>query len=277
MKRWLALFMAGALSVFACYEVDRMVHPVQSVSAQQYQFTAPDCKFGFTFAVVGGVITPQTNLGGTRIPSSQDASTLAGYDNRFQNCTSWTLMYQSQGVGALSIELDQAPDSAGIPGSWVAWTNPAAGVVFPMTILTTSQASAFTYQPWVSVILNSATGTGTVSGQVIGWRPQSGQDASALGNSVTLAGFNYRHISAATNTQIKATGAFLHTINLNSGTTGTATVVDTSAANCSGGTTIAVIALSATVVGNSLTFDVATTNGLCVTTSAASDITVSSR
>lgn len=246
------------------------------LAAQQAQFTAPDCQFGFTYNVVGGVITSTTSLSNNRLPLSQGGGNVVGYDNRGQSCTSWTITYQTQGVTTPTLELDAAPIAAGdIPGSWVSWPSPAPGTVFPITTTGTNQASAFGYNPWVSVNLNSAGGTGTVYGRAYGWRPQAGSDVTAPGNSVVVAGFTYRRISTATNTQIKATAGTLHTVTINGGTTGTVTIVDTTAANCSGGTTLALVAAVTTPL--TLTYDAATLNGLCVTTAAATDLTVTFR
>lgn len=153
--------------------------------AQQSQFTAPDCEFGFTYLVTGGSIAAQpAPLGGTRTPAAPVIPIVAGYDNRFKGCITWTVTYQTEGVGAVSLELDGAPTAAGIPGSWVTWPAPAPGTVFPVTTLSQGQATAYQFQPWVSIILNSATGTGTVYGRVVGWRPQAGQDSTAIGLSV---------------------------------------------------------------------------------------------
>lgn len=170
--------LAGLAALFLC---------VTGTRAQQYQFTAPDCEFSFRYAVVGGVISPQpAPLGGTRVPASADVSTQAGYDNRYKNCVSWTMLYHVDGPGALSIELDEAPTSAGIPGSWVTWPTAftAPGTTQPLTTLVSSQVTTFAYFPWVSVILNSATGSGQVEGHVYGWRAAPGQDASVTGVSV---------------------------------------------------------------------------------------------
>lgn len=249
---------------------------------QVSQLTAPDCQFEFRFNVVSGAITSTTSLSAQRLPLSPQGAgatqSIVGYDNRAQNCTTWQLVGQTQGVSTVSIELDQAPIAAGdVPGSWAVWANPAPGTVFPIATTGTLQASAFSYQPWVSVNLNSAGGTGTVYGRVYGWRPQAGQDMTAPGNSVVIAGFAFRHISTATNTQMKSTPGTLHTVTVNGGTAGVVTVVDTSASNCSGGTTLAVIETIGTTNPVTLTYDAATANGLCVTTAAASDVTVTFR
>ena len=90
------------------------------------------------------------------------------------------------------------------------------------------------------------------------------------------SGFQFTHITTATNTLIKTASATLHTVVINGGTAGAVSVFDATAANCSGGTTIGIIATS-TVSSESLAYDIQTTNGLCVTTAAATDVTVTWR
>ena len=97
-------------------------------------------------------------------------------------------------------------------------------------------------------------------------RPASAQLAAS-------SGFNYSHITGATNTQAKAAAGTFHNLVINGGTlTGVITIVDTSAANCTGGTTIAIIA-QPQVAGQNYEFDLQFNNGLCITTAAAVDAT----
>ncbi len=88
------------------------------------------------------------------------------------------------------------------------------------------------------------------------------------------SGFNYTPITTATNTQVKSAGGTLHNLMINGGTlTGTITIVDTSAANCTGGTTVALIAANQTA-GQSYVYDLQTSNGICIITAAAVNATV---
>lgn len=88
-------------------------------------------------------------------------------------------------------------------------------------------------------------------------------------------GFQYTHISTATNTQVKTAAGQLGNVTVNTTAAGAITIVDTSAANCTGGTTVAVLA-SSVAVGNYI-YNLQTVNGICVTTGAASDVTVTWR
>jgi hypothetical protein len=69
------------------------------------------------------------------------------------------------------------------------------------------------------------------------------------------SGFAFKHISTATNTQEASATVILHTITINGGTAGAITVKDTAAADCSGGTTIAVIATLAGASSQTLAYD----------------------
>ena len=89
------------------------------------------------------------------------------------------------------------------------------------------------------------------------------------------SGFNYNHITTATNTLAKSSNGTFHDLVVNTTAAGTITIVDTSAANCSGGTTIAVLPASA-VVGDYI-YDIQVINGLCVTTGGTPDITITWR
>lgn len=89
--------------------------------------------------------------------------------------------------------------------------------------------------------------------------------------TVQLAGLKYAAITTATNTLVQATPVFVHTIVISNpgATTNSITVVDTTAGACTGGTTIMTIPsaqLASTNAPITITLDVQTTNGLCITT-----------
>jgi hypothetical protein len=253
---------------------------IASAAAQVTNNNKPDCVQGFAFLVNANVITQVLGAGG--VVNSGSAGISTPIDNRsvqagVGGCTNWTLVYSASttGISALSIELDQAPDSSGQPGTFAVW--PSANVIGtqPITTATFSQITAYGFAPWVAIKLNSATGTGIVYGNVYGWRTQGSSDSTSGATPVNPAVFAYRHISTATNTQVKSSGGYVHTVSINGGTAGIVTVVDTSAANCSGGTTVAVIETIAATNPTSMTFDAIFNTGICVITGAASDVTVS--
>jgi hypothetical protein len=88
---------------------------------------------------------------------------------------------------------------------------------------------------------------------------------------VQTGGLKYANITTSTNTLIQNTPLFVHTITITQpGATGNAiTIFDASTAGCTGGTTIMTIpsAQLASAMGPvTLTLDVSTNNGLCITT-----------
>lgn len=91
-------------------------------------------------------------------------------DNRRTGCYQWRVTYSSVGFSALSIQLESAPDNAGVPGSWSAFTgstvvtdgsNPSTDTSFA-TIGVHSTAS------FVRLNLSSVSGSGTLTYQVWG-------------------------------------------------------------------------------------------------------------
>ena len=87
-------------------------------------------------------------------------------------------------------------------------------------------------------------------------------------------GFSYTNITSNTNTSMKTAPGQFHGIMINGGTlTGTLTIVDTSTADCSSGTSIGVIAANQTP-GQFYQYDLQVIKGLCITTSAAVNATV---
>lgn len=86
-------------------------------------------------------------------------------------------------------------------------------------------------------------------------------------------GFSYSNITSATNTPMKSGQATFHSLVINGGTlTGVITVKDTTAADCSGGVTIATIA-QPQVAGQVYAYNLQTVNGLCITTAGAVNAT----
>lgn len=102
------------------------------------------------------------------------APTVAGvgtsFDNRAANCYNWRVTYTSTGFSAISLQLESAPDNAGTPGTWTAFTGTA--VVTDGTNPSTSTNSALigihANAAWVRINLVTATGTGTVKYNVFG-------------------------------------------------------------------------------------------------------------
>lgn len=119
----------------------------------------------------------QANFGPT-----SSTGRIATFDNRIRGCHTWIIVANSAGYSAVSIRVDNAPNStSGTAGSWTVWSS--GSVVsgsLPLTSTTSSSATMTGYFPWVSVNITSATGTGTISGSLYGWKLK--------GDSVTIGG-----------------------------------------------------------------------------------------
>lgn len=86
----------------------------------------------------------------------------------------WRFTYQSTGFSVVSIQLESAPDSAGAPGTWVVMPGSVTAGANPQTALagglTSIVVSSTSNNPWVRINLATATGTGSISGRVMGYR-----------------------------------------------------------------------------------------------------------
>jgi hypothetical protein len=103
------------------------------------------------------------------------------YDNRFDGCVNWTMFYTSTGFSALSIQIEQAPDSSEQPGSWVVWPATQVGTgTHPMTAITNQAISVQGFAPWVRWNITSVTGTGKIKGMLLGWKANTPNDVNAL-------------------------------------------------------------------------------------------------
>jgi hypothetical protein len=90
---------------------------------------------------------------------------------------------------------------------------------------------------------------------------------------------NYKYIATATTTNVKPTSGYLHTVTINTGAAGAITLFDIAAAGCTGtpasGKFATIRAGAATDAPVTVTYDLATVNGICVVTAQATDLTVS--
>ena len=89
--------------------------------------------------------------------------------------------------------------------------------------------------------------------------------------------FTYAHLTQATANNLLASGpAELHVITVNSSTSGTIQIQDTTASNCTGGSVVAATS-AALSAGATLRYDITTSNGLCIVTGGTIDVTVAYR
>lgn len=123
---------------------------------------APDCVLPFSVTVA------QAAGAGVRKPT-------AGFSNKVNGttlpCTTWALNYQAPVlVTALTVELDSAPDSAGVAGTWGAFAGTVVqNVANPTSTIPNDFLVRQGSPAWVSVKLSGATGSGTITGAIYGW------------------------------------------------------------------------------------------------------------
>ena len=86
-------------------------------------------------------------------------------------CTTWAVNYQAPVlVTALTVELDSAPDSAGVAGTWAPFVGTVVqNVANPTSTLPNDFLVRQGSPAWVSVLLSGATGAGTITGAIYGW------------------------------------------------------------------------------------------------------------
>ena len=166
----------------------------------------------------------------------------SGFNNNGNNgtnsCVYWVVSYQSQGFSAISLEVDVAIDtvSGGVhsPGSWSAFASGyiadgrAAGAasgpgVNPNTDTNWAYTSFLGSPAWISVTLASSTGSGSISGTLLGWRPHGNGDTAIAPPAVGPGGAN-------TDVQFNDSGTFggdsRFTFNKSTGTMAVTTVLE---------------------------------------------------
>ena len=107
------------------------------------------------------------------------AATLTGagssgtYDNRSKGCVYWAYSYTASGYSALTLALQDAPDSSGVPGTWVTFGGATVQGANPSTIVTSSFFVGTGYFPWLRMTLSGLTGSGSVTVLAVGCRAVS--------------------------------------------------------------------------------------------------------
>lgn len=105
-------------------------------------------------------------------------------DNRNLGCYQFRVNYSSTGFSALSIQLEQAPDNGGVPGSWTAFTGTAVtDGTNPSTSIVGAIIGVHSNAPWLRLNLSTVTGTGKVTYQVWGANSTQNIAKGALGGT----------------------------------------------------------------------------------------------
>lgn len=177
---------------------------------------APDCQKNYRFS---------NRAGDAAITSSQEFSPIVGnsvasgtFDNRATGCNSWIFTYDSEGLSALSIQLEDAPTANGVVGSFVAYAGTVLSGTNPSTVTTSAFYSGTGYFPYIRVNLANSTGTGSMNIQIFGYKTPAliGQlfKPSITGDITSTGG-----------------GTFAKLLTVNNGTTGGTLLLLTSSAS----------------------------------------------
>ena len=128
-------------------------------------------------------VAPDCSLGSISFSGTGSSS---NFDNRVtsQNngvpCTLWSLeWYAESGVTSLTINIQGAPDSNGMPG---AFSTLAMGSTFPNGKLNWQSSSS--YSPWMRVNISAVGAAGTINATLNGWR----DNAASIGGGGASSG-----------------------------------------------------------------------------------------
>ena len=128
----------------------------------------PDCDIPFTFT------------------AALQRSQITGCAQNTQGVTFWHLTYKNVGFSPLSMVVQTAPDAGGTPGSWSTFTALTGSNPATSTTGVLADATFSGYAPWVSVLLSSGTGPGTITGHLYGCRtPGCGGGGGGGGGGAT--------------------------------------------------------------------------------------------
>ena len=137
------------------------------------------------------VVQFNLNTSGQTLPAS------GGFNNTNVGCISWQLVYANTGFSVISLALQSAPNTSGsptscTPGSWgtmggtlVFGVNPNTNTSTAATLL---QASGTNFAPCYRLALTSATGSGNVTGTLLGYRAVGTAGTGGSTSNVTVTG-----------------------------------------------------------------------------------------
>jgi hypothetical protein len=137
------------------------------------------------------VVQFNLNTSGQTLPAS------GGFNNTNVGCISWQLVYANNGFSGITLTLQSAPNTSGnpaicTPGSWgtmggtiVFGVNPNTNTSAASTLI---QASATNFAACYRVVLTSATGSGNVTGVLLGYRAVGTAGTGGSTSNVTITG-----------------------------------------------------------------------------------------
>jgi hypothetical protein len=89
-------------------------------------------------------------------------------NNKARACYNWQLTYYASGYSGLTITFQSAADGGQIPGAFSSFAGTTLSGSNPMTSTDTGTATFTGSYAWLRVVLSGTTGTGTVTGRLLG-------------------------------------------------------------------------------------------------------------
>lgn len=148
------------------------------------------------------------------------------FNNQSRACYNWQLSYFSSGFSAVSVQFESAPNgsNSNVPGAWSAFSGILSGVN-PSTATTQATATFAGSFPWVRVRLVSSTGTGLITGRMLGAQLTSATAFPSIFNPPAYGNFfrpnpaDFSWVDQGTATESTAADGLLLNAPLNSATT----------------------------------------------------------
>jgi hypothetical protein len=141
--------------------------------------------------------------------TGQTAPATGGFANGIIGCNSWQIQYWNNGFTGLTLTIQSAPNTATAPavctpGTWGTLGGTAVFGANPNTNTTGASALIQSYgtnfAPCVRVLLNGLTGTGNVTGVLLGYRAAgfSGGSSSGPTSNVNVSQFGGNNVVTGT-------------------------------------------------------------------------------
>jgi hypothetical protein len=112
-----------------------------------------------------------------------DTHTAVIFNNQTHGCYFWAVNYFTSGYSAVSVTFELAPNgiNSSVPGTFTTFTG------FPVALTGDQAQGAVGLSSWVRIRKVSSTGSGTISGQIVG-APLGGTDVIAMGTAGSSVG-----------------------------------------------------------------------------------------
>jgi len=178
----------------------------------------------FGFLLFAGLARATDCDGSFTIDTSGQSVT---FNNQTRACVNWQVSYFAAGFSAVSVQFESAPNGStpNVPGTWVAFAGTIIGGINPNTAITQATTTFTGSFPWVRVRLVSATGTGKITGRMLGAQLTSATSFPSAYSFLANGNFyppnpaDFSWVNQGTATESTGTGGLYLAAPLNSATT----------------------------------------------------------